>query len=84
MLMNEIKEAYIKQIRFFPVGYFPEYILMSTQTFNDLLTELLGLDSSVKPYKVPGCIYGMSISIDDRLPDGLFVIGGLIGPVCDN
>ena len=80
MLMDEIKKAYFKQTKFLPGGYFPEHVLMSPQTFRDLLAELLGFDS-VELCEVPNCIYGMSISLDDRLPDGLFVIGGLIGPL---
>lgn len=80
MLLEEIKKAYLKYIENLCASdYMPSRITMSKRTEEKLISEALGF-VYVKVLDAPSKVYGMKIEHDNRLPDGLFVIGGLIGP----
>ena len=83
MLLEEIKKAYIKYIENTQADdYMPRRITMSERTEEQLISESFGFNY-VKTIKAPSSVYGMKIAHDNRLPDGLFVIGVQIGPACD-
>ena len=83
MLLDEIKKSYIKYIENTQADdYMPRRITMSKRTEEQLISESFGFDY-IKTINAPTSVYGMRIEHDNRLPDGLFVIGGQIGPACD-
>lgn len=80
-MLEKIRKSYIDAMMV--SGGYPEVITMSKKTSRILVSEVLGFICIEKIFSAPQKVFGMKIVHDDRLPDGLFVIGGLIGPARD-
>lgn len=79
MLIDNIREAYRQAITESAFCDFPERITMSDITLARLRFEVRSF-ICIEGHPAPESVYGMKIISDNRLPAGLFVIGGLIGP----
>ena len=79
MLIEDIREVYRQALTESAFCDFPERITMSDITLAKLKFEVSSF-VCIKGFPEPESVYGMKIICDNRLPAGLFVIGGLIGP----